>query len=165
MGKLILVASFLVQLVCFSFAEIEPRIINGYESRPGQFPFYVFIHTDASAGSQVAACGATLISDRCVRSSQAVFGAWSQLYLKKNFKYSRWVLTAAHCVQKYQKYVLYLGSHAPALFDTQAVSGEIYIHPKASGGVNDVGKLTEMAMSQPLPCTVFFIIQNSLLSL
>lgn len=71
MAKLILFASFLVQFVCFSFAEIQPRIVNGYASYAGQFPYYVFIHTDVAEGSQAAACGATLISDRCVRSSRA----------------------------------------------------------------------------------------------
>lgn len=75
----------------------------------------------------------------------------------------RWILTAAHCLTKYKKYALYMGSISTSLFDTRVVSGDIYIHPNANGGVNDVGKLqthsTIIAM-----LIAFFILNNAFLS-
>lgn len=58
---ILVIALHLIQINAYS---IQPRIISGRLSRPGQFPFFVFFHTAGTNGTRVMGCGGTLISDR-----------------------------------------------------------------------------------------------------
>lgn len=49
--------------VCGAF-EIQPRIANGFDSEPGQFPYYVFIELaqiDANGTLKYGFCGGAII--------------------------------------------------------------------------------------------------------
>lgn len=63
MSKLYLLL-FVLQFAGSYAYSIQPRIINGHLSRTGQFPSFVFFHTDGSGGNKIMGCGGTLISDR-----------------------------------------------------------------------------------------------------
>lgn len=54
--KRFLVGVFALAVISHGF-EIQPRIVNGIESEPSDFPFYAFLDLESQD------CGGTLISD------------------------------------------------------------------------------------------------------
>lgn len=69
---------------------IRPRIINGNEANPGEFPFMVLILDESGNNWSSAGCGASLIHDDLI-------------------------LTAAHCVENRQDKIdaVYINAHSP----------------------------------------------------
>lgn len=44
--------------------QIQPKVLNGKESEPNQFPFFVYMNTNVSDETEKEFCGGSLISDR-----------------------------------------------------------------------------------------------------
>ncbi|KAL7734684.1 hypothetical protein ACLKA6_010978 [Drosophila palustris] len=81
-GVTALVAFFLV-LTQHAVADNDSRITNGELARSGQFPYQVGLNI--SLGNTSTWCGGTLIAHR-------------------------WIVTAAHCVDKAERAIVYLGA-------------------------------------------------------
>lgn len=109
--------------------KIRPRIINGYASERGQFPFYVYLRLiEGDSEKPNFSCGGTLI----------------------NYEF---VLTAAHCLKDSKKIQIHLGSWVRGKFKEPgreiliARSNQFYIHEEFDPKTlrNDIG-LIKMTM-------------------
>lgn len=71
----------MIFISCDAF-KLKPRILNGYSSERGQFPYYAYLKVNTTIG--FIACGGTLINED-------------------------WIVTAAHCIQDANLVVVHLG--------------------------------------------------------
>lgn len=104
---------------CF---EIQPRIVNGFESELGQFPYFALleIKTRYSPKDMESLCGGTLLSEE-------------------------FILTAAHCLENASKVLIHLGSLRKMEYEEGrhvffARRKHFHIHPEwnAENNVNDI---------------------------
>lgn len=88
---------------------IEPKIVNGIESHPEEFPFFVnIIHPRM-------VCGAALISDRLVRKLTCDWWPFAASIATHGFL-SRWIVTAGHCLRKRLNFHVDIGVGAKGRF-------------------------------------------------
>lgn len=79
-----LISFAIISLSALDALKIKPRILNGFTSEKGQFPFYAFLDILLSDGSE-AWCDGTLLNNE-------------------------YVLTAAHCLRGANEIIVHLGS-------------------------------------------------------
>ena len=100
---------------------MQPKIINGYRSQRGQFPFYAFLYMKPRYAPKIReACGGTLLNDE-------------------------FILTAGHCVQNISKIEVHLGFWKKNEFEVgrqvfYARPKHFYLHPEYDDNelLNDV---------------------------
>lgn len=91
-----------ILVLCFSFASgrswrQNPKIINGYSSKSGQFPFYADLNIQIAGDDENLNCGGSLINNR-------------------------WIVTAAHCCQGAIDIEVTLG-----MVDTRVTSEDLFV--------------------------------------
>lgn len=62
MVKLFILAIVALHIICGNAFTIQPKIVNGVQSDPKSFPFYVFLLMQN--GNSASACGGTFISNK-----------------------------------------------------------------------------------------------------
>lgn len=118
--KVLLVTLIVLQSIVSHAFHVQPKILDGIESDPSLFPFFVKME------HLTFLCGGALISSRYL---------WAKLTTKPRFqqkilicRHFRWILTAGHCLRRNVPLNVSIGVGPNGQFETSTIVYPSYQH-------------------------------------